>query len=131
MVSLNEEGQVILVASIIIALILLSLSTVLYTQTTSNRHYFETKYKQDDYTYHGIRKTYQEIIKANKEVDNPFNSTKLETYEDEIKDYCQRRGFMVSFQNKSYTAEEELAKVTLVFSGEGLKYKERLTYDLQ
>ncbi len=134
MVSLGEDGQVIVITSIIVSLILLSLSTVLFTGTTYHRHYFEAKSDQGDYIYYELRYTYEKTLQTSleeKDVNNPFNSTRLNVYEDQVSDYCQRRGYMVSFQNKSFNADENIAKVTLVFSGEGLKYYERLSYDLQ
>ncbi|PTD93643.1 hypothetical protein C9439_06220 [archaeon SCG-AAA382B04] len=133
MVSLGKRGQVILLTSIVIALIILSLSTVLYTQTTSKNNYINSKSNRGDYIYYNIRNSYRNILEESEtviNVSNPFNTTVLRDSENQLNDLCSRNGYLVSFQNKSYNSTSQLAKVTIVFSGENLKYHERIKYDL-
>lgn len=134
MVSLNEKGQVILVTSIVIALMVLSLSSVLYIQTTYKHNYIQSKSNDGDYIYYNIRNTYRNVleeIKTGANVTNPYNSSQIDHHEDQLTDFCSRNGYLVSFQDKSYNSTTEIAKVTIVFSSENLKYHERIKYDLK
>lgn len=131
---MNDKGQVILVTSVAIALLIISLASVIYTTNTYDQDYIKSKYNLGDYDYYNIRNTYKNILKsleANQSIENPFNSSEIEIYENEISNFCSKRGYMISFQNKSYNPTTDTAKFTIIFTGENLKYYERIEYELK
>lgn len=133
MVSLDDDAQVIIATSVIIALLLLGLSTVIFSQDQSGSLYYSSKEERSDYVYYDVRDTYKKILKelsSDESVSNPFNHSRLSSLEQDLMNFSMRKGYFLDFNNKTYNSEEDVAEVELVFVGDKVRYVEVIRYDL-
>lgn len=133
MVSLDEEGQVIIATSVVIAILVLGLGAVIIQQNQVRESSIDSNEGLGDYVYYDVRETYGRVLSelyGDESVDNPFNHEEIGSLEKNLSSYCLRNGYFLLFENKTFIEDEEVAEVELVFFGDGIEYREVIRYDL-
>ncbi|OKY78128.1 MAG: hypothetical protein BTN85_0613 [Candidatus Methanohalarchaeum thermophilum] len=133
MVFSDESGQVTLTLAVVLALLVISLSSIFFQIQSTRGNYVDNAIEEESYYFYNIREVYSEILDVgsrDKDVSNPFNSDQLKRLEGQLINYASSEGYFLSIKEKDYYPSRDLAKVSFIFEGEDIRYVEEVVYDL-